>query len=143
MSVTIYADGCCIGNHLHNKQERQAYSAFIVQQNGVEKHTQLNRFEDIRTNQQAEWAAIVLAVKYCQKECPGDKITIFTDCQTVVKMINGEYKARAKGMVYWSEQYDKYAGGLDLKIKWLPREKNLAGQYLEKHLSLIRSLRGQ
>ena len=139
MTVEIYADGCCIGNHLHDRQQRSSFLAFIVRREGKELHTQLDKIP-APTNQQAEWAALVEAVKYVQKHHPGEKVELFTDCQTVVRMIEGEYRARQESMRKWHDTYKKYSAGLDLHIQWIPREENIAGQYLEKHLSSIKSL---
>jgi len=139
--ITIHTDGCCIGNHLHNKMERKSFAAFVVlNEKGKEMKMSVSNISEARSNQQAEWAALIEALKYCQSNIPGENITVYMDCETVVKMISGDYKARKGQMKIWKSRYDKYSSGLDIKIVWIPRAENLAGIHLENHLNTLRGL---
>lgn len=139
--ITIYTDGCCIGNHLHATSERKSFAAFIVlDENMKELKMSVSNIEESQSNQQAEWAAVIEALKFCQAKIPGKSITLYSDCQTIVKMISGEYKAKKVPMKIWKKRYDTLSSGLDLKVKWVPRDENLAGIHLEKHLEDLRGL---
>ena len=81
------------------------------------------------TNNQAEYLAIISALKKFQSST--DEITIYSDSKNTVFQLNHEYainnnQLRALAMEAWN-LVSKYQ---NLKIKWIPREQNLAGKML-------------
>ena len=81
------------------------------------------------TNNQAEYLAIIDVLKRFSDS--KDEITIYSDSKNTVSQLNHEYainnpELRSLAMEAWN-LISKYS---DLKIKWIPREKNLAGKML-------------
>ena len=135
--MKIYADGSCIGNHLHDKTKRISHIAYIVYKDGLMLRTELKKTK-VNTNQSAEWVAILEALKYCQKYVPGEQIEIFSDCKNVVNIANGKSQPRAAHMKRYLEDFKKYSAGLNVKISWVPRKENEAGKHIENNLDKMR-----
>ena len=81
------------------------------------------------TNNQAEYMAIIAVLKRFSDS--KDEITIYSDSKNTVSQLNHEYainnhELRILAMEAWN-LISKYS---NLKIKWIPREKNLAGKML-------------
>lgn len=81
------------------------------------------------TNNQAEYLAIIAVLKRFSDS--KDEITIYSDSKNTVSQLNHEYainnpELRVLAMEAWNLM-SKYSS---LKIKWIPREKNLAGKML-------------
>ena len=135
--VNIYADGSCIGNHLHDKVQRKSYISMVVTIRGT---VILEKIKLVKatTNQSAEWIAAIEAMKYAQDNHPGDKITLYSDCKNVVNIINGESHARAKHIKAHHEEFEKCSAGLNVEINWVPRNSNLAGKYIESNMRKMR-----
>lgn len=81
------------------------------------------------TNNQAEYMAIISALqKFAGTE---DEIVIYSDSKNTVSQLNHEYainndKLRSLAMQTW----DLAAKFPNLKIIWIPRNRNLAGKML-------------
>jgi ribonuclease HI len=81
------------------------------------------------TNNQAEYMAIIMVLKKFLVH--NDEINIFSDSKNTVAQLNHEYainneQLRTLAMEAWS-LIGKYT---DLKIRWIPRNENLAGKML-------------
>ena len=81
------------------------------------------------TNNQAEYTAIVSVLKKFLGST--DEIIIYSDSKNTVSQLNHEYalnnsQLRSLAMEAW-ELIAKYP---NLKIKWIPRNENLAGKML-------------
>jgi ribonuclease HI len=81
------------------------------------------------TNNVAEWSALILAATLL-KDTPG-KITIMGDSQLVINQANGLWRLKDDYLRILASEYFKIAKRLDLELKYVPRERNLAGRYLE------------
>ena len=81
------------------------------------------------TNNQAEYMAIISVLKKFQGFT--DELVIYSDSKNTVSQLNHEYainnsQLRTLAMEAW-ELMGKYP---NLKIKWIPRNENLAGKML-------------
>ena len=81
------------------------------------------------TNNQAEYLAIIMVLKKFLDS--KDEINIYSDSKNTVAQLNHEYainseQLRTLAMEAWS-LLSKYT---NLKIKWVPRNENLAGKML-------------
>ena len=81
------------------------------------------------TNNQAEYLAIISALKKFLGST--DEITIYSDSKNTVSQLNHDYainndQLRSLARESW-EIMTKFA---NLKIKWIPRNENLAGKML-------------
>lgn len=135
--ITIYVDGSCIGNHLHDRSKRKSYICLIAYKDD-KKIMEILKPIGVKTNQSAEWEALIGAFKYCQDEVPGEKIKILSDCKNVVKIANGQSTPRAKHMIMYKETYEKVSAGLNVIVEWIPRNKNEAGRYIEDNIGDLR-----
>jgi len=130
-------DGSCIGNHLHDKTKRKSFVAYLVYDEKEKVEEVLKRVK-ATTNQQAEWLAVIEALKYCQANVPGEQIEIFSDCKNVVNIANGKSQARQSKMIQLYEKFKKCVAGLNVKLTWVPRGENEAGKHIESKLSEMR-----
>ena len=116
MTLNIYVDGSGGPNSGFGYFVKETNESFYKKQPNI-------------TNNQAEYSAIIAALKNFLGS--KDEITILSDSKNTVSQLNHEYainsaELRTLAMEAWNliGQY------LNLKIKWIPREKNLAGKML-------------
>ncbi|MGI0087919.1 MAG: RNase H family protein [Nitrosotalea sp.] len=81
------------------------------------------------TNNQAEFMAIIAALeKYLNSQ---DEIVIYSDSKNTVSQLNHEFAINNSQLrVLAMEAWELVAKCKNLKIMWIPREKNLAGKML-------------
>jgi ribonuclease HI len=81
------------------------------------------------TNNQAEYMAIIAALKkYLNLQ---DAIVIYSDSKNTVSQLNHEFAINNSQLrVLAMEAWELAAKCKNLKITWIPREKNLAGKML-------------
>lgn len=81
------------------------------------------------TNNQAEYMAIIAALKkYLNSQ---DEIVIYSDSKNTVSQLNHEFAINNSQLrVLAMETWELVAKYKNLKIMWVPREKNLAGKML-------------
>lgn len=121
--MLVYFDGGCAPNP-------GKMSACVVICPPVGK-PQIHTLTDLGhgTNNIAEWSALVLAVTLLHDI--KEQLTILGDSQLVVNQANGVWRIKDTNLqVFWREYY-KYAKDMNLEVKYVPRERNLAGRYLE------------
>jgi len=83
------------------------------------------------SNNELEYLAMLYALEYIEARYPYDKITIYSDSKLIVNQIRGKYKINLQGL--WELAFKCNAKITDnIKLKWTPREYNLAGIHLEK-----------
>ncbi len=85
-SFSIFTDGAARGN------PGLAAAAFLLVQEGVLIHSD-SSFLGTRTNNQAEYQAIIIALENTKKFTKGD-ISIYSDSELVIKQLNGEYQVK-------------------------------------------------
>ena len=137
MVIAIHVDGSCIGNHLHDRSKRKSFTAQVMLKNGVWSR-EILEISATKTNQQAEWEAVVNALKYAQQYLAGEKIQIFSDCKTVVNIINGDSQAKDQKLKLLYKECENLKSGLNVTVTWIPRAENLAGRHIERNLERIR-----
>ncbi|MCL5093276.1 MAG: ribonuclease HI family protein [Candidatus Marsarchaeota archaeon] len=94
--ITIYTDGAARGN------PGESASGYIVYGDGKEILKKHEEYNGIKTNNYAEYNAIMLALDWCLKNMGDPKeldITIYSDSQLVVKQLNGIYKVKSPDMI--------------------------------------------
>ena len=116
MTLSVYVDG---------SGGSSSGFGFFVKETGESFYKE----EPNITNNQAEYLAIIGVLKRFSDS--KDEITIYSDSKNTVSQLNHEYainnpELRALAMEAWN-LISKYS---NLKIKWIPREKNLAGKML-------------
>lgn len=114
MSREIFTDG--------SGWNRKVSKIMITFDNGefIEKE-----FTDRLTSVEVEYIAVIEALKLSK---PGD--IIYNDNKVVVKQIQDLWACRQKHLFKYYIQGKKLFKEKGVKLKWIPREKNLAGRLL-------------
>ena len=91
----------------------------------------ISKFIGESTNNQAEYQAVLEALKYLKKykenKTPKDlEIEFLLDSELIVKQMNGEYKIKNEGLkpIYWQLRELIMELGGKVSFKHIPREKN-------------------
>ena len=116
MGTNIYVDG--------SGGTKSGYGFFV-------KETGESFFEEKPglTNNQAEYLAIITALKKFQNS--SEEITIFSDSKNTVNQLNHEFAINNEQLrILAQESWLLIPKISKLKIKWIPREENLAGKML-------------
>jgi len=83
------------------------------------------------TNNHLEYKALQLALKYVKDEYRDEKVQIFTDSRLVVNQVVGEWVTNNQDL--FEEMFRcRDLMTPDTSILWCPREKNFAGNILQK-----------
>ncbi len=116
MTINIYVDGSGGSN--------SGYGYFI-------KETGESYYENKSniTNNQAEYLAIIIALKKFENE--KDEVIIFSDSKNTVNQLNHEFAINNEQLrTFAREAWALMAKFSHLTIKWVPRSENLAGKML-------------
>ena len=116
MALSIFVDGSGGSN---------SGFGFFVKETGESFYKK----EDNITNNQAEYMAIISVLK--KFSIVQDEVVIYSDSKNTVSQLNHEYainseQLRSLAREAW-ELIPKFA---NLKIKWIPRNENIAGKML-------------
>ncbi|MFQ6025622.1 MAG: reverse transcriptase-like protein [Nitrosopumilaceae archaeon] len=116
MSISVYVDGSGGPNSGFGFYVKETGESFYKKEPNI-------------TNNQAEYMAIISAMK--KFEGTAGEIIIYSDSKNTVSQLNHDYainndQLRTLAMEAWS-LIKKFS---DLKIKWIPRNENLAGKML-------------
>ena len=85
--------------------------------------------EENITNNQAEYMAIITALKKFLNT--SDEVVIYSDSKNTVSQLNHEYAINNNQLRSLArEAWELVAKFPNLKIKWVPRNENLAGKML-------------
>lgn len=127
--VIIYTDGASINN------PGQAGAGFIIDINGQKKEYSIPL--GIKTNNQAEYIAAILAIKKLKQIIGKDKvkkihIQVYSDSQLLIEQINHRYKIKdAKVRDVFFELWNETVG-LNIFFTHILREKNTEADKLSK-----------
>jgi len=122
---TIYVDGGAYNNGRKNQLARIC----IVHENEVIIHENIGNY----TNNEAEFIAIEKAFEWSNANIRDGVVTIFSDSKLAVNMINYLWEGQ---IIRLKELRDRIAGKMpkNVVVKWIYRDYNKAGQYLEFNL---------
>ena len=129
--LTIYVDGASRGN------PGPAAIGVVIKDERGDSVLKLSSYIGTRTNNQAEYTALVMALQEARK-MEADEVRIHTDSQLVAEQIVGHYKVRN---AHIRPLFDKVAQLLKdfrhYSIAYIPRESNseadaLANQALDR-----------
>jgi len=79
------------------------------------------------TNNEMEYLALLHALRICEN---GN--TIFTDSTLVVGQVCQNWKVKAQHLFSYVQKAKNSMSEKNIRLEWIPREKNLAGHLLEK-----------
>lgn len=86
--------------------------------------------KDNLTNNDLEYLAIIYAIEYARKHYPLESIEIKSDSMLAVKQINSQWNIKGENLITLKKRVERKRTKL-MSIRWIPREFNLAGVYLE------------
>jgi ribonuclease HI len=95
INITIYTDGAARGN------PGPSASGFVAFDSNEKRIAKEWVYNDIGTNNNAEYAAVLLALKWCLNVFSSPEsvqISLFSDSELVVRQLNSEYKTKSKAM---------------------------------------------
>ena len=125
--IEIHIDGACKDNHIKNVT-RRASICIIVQQDGIVIVNDIGN----KTNNQAEWEALVEALKLAQKN-NWNNIKIFSDSKLVVEQFNNRWRVKKQELMSYYFTAKTLEGLIDtVDLRWISRSQNLAGIELER-----------
>lgn len=80
------------------------------------------------TNNEMEYAALY----HCLNRFAQAGDTIYTDSELIVRQISGEYNIKAQNLIPLYDKCTALLHNKHIEIKWIPRNRNLAGKILEQ-----------
>lgn len=118
-NITIYTDGAARGN------PGPSASGFKIYGNGKLLH-HAAVYNGIKTNNFAEYNAVVLALEWCLTrlhDAKEAKIELFSDSELVVRQINGHYRIKATQLLHLNDRARRLSKEFkSATFKNLPRE---------------------
>jgi len=122
---TIYVDG----GAYNNGRQSQSARVCVVHENEVVFHEDIGN----HTNNEAEFIAIEKAFEWTNANIKDGVVAIFSDSKLAVNMINYLWEGQ---IIRLKELRDRIAGKMpkNVVVKWIYRDYNKAGQYLEFNL---------
>jgi len=136
MQITIHCDGGARGNPGHS-----AVGAVLKIENRKSKIEKISKYIGIATNNQAEYQAIIEALKWVREQYQSNHLTstskvagkvenleieCFLDSELIVEQLNQRYKIKNEGLkpLFWQVRELVMALGGKVSFKYIPREKN-------------------
>lgn len=125
--ITIYCDGGSRGN------PGPSASAFVITKANLElkiKNSEFSKFLGKATNNEAEYSAVIFALKKIKQLIGKEKIKrseieIKADSELLVKQLNGEYKIKEKNLIpFFIEIWNLKIDFNKIKFTHIPREEN-------------------
>ena len=126
-TITVYVDG---GAHNNGIPEAKCYGSIAVEYKGEIKKHETYQYPGARTNNQAEYDALLSALDYLNKlrlraSKPLPPIVIKSDSTLVVNQVNGNWKIKDADLkdsyILVREYLDK--SGLNINITKVPRDE--------------------
>ena len=116
--IVIYSDGAARGN------PGPAGAGAVLKDSGGKVRSEVCRYLGEMTNNQAEYHALLLALKEA-KRLGATRLRIYADSELVVRQINGDYRVKNQGLKpLFQEAMTRLRGVGIYTIEYLPREKN-------------------
>jgi ribonuclease HI len=129
--LIIFTDGGARGN------PGPAGIGAVIYNDKKEKLAEISKYLGETTNNQAEYQALISALKKA-KEMGGRELDVFLDSELVVKQLNREYKVKNKDLApLFLEVYNLSLNFSKIKFTHVYREKNkeadrLANEAMDK-----------
>lgn len=123
--LTLFCDGGARGNP-------GPAGAGVVLMAGEEMVVQMGQYLGVRTNNQAEYLAVLLGVEKAM-QCEPTSLTLYLDSQLIVKQMTGEYKIKDPTLQEIATAIRERL--YDVQVTWehIPRERNSAADAMANH----------
>lgn len=126
--MKIFTDG----GTRNNGQENQDSDIAVYAEGNMVLCTNIGN----KTNNEAEYIALIEGAKYAKEHYPKKKIVFYTDSQLMQKQIAFEWGINTPHLIPLAIEARNLLQDLGATIKWIPREENQAGIYLEDTLGI-------
>lgn len=135
--LEIYTDGGARGN------PGPAGIGVVFKEKG-EVVAEFKEYIGHTTNNQAEYRAVVLALKYLG-DFPHDAVNFYLDSQLVVCQVNGQYKVKNADLKPLHQKIKDLLFFENVKFYYIPREKNqeadrLVNEAIDEYLAINKKL---
>jgi ribonuclease HI len=115
-NIYMYTDGASRGN------PGLAGAGFVIYSESGETIKKGKKFLGKKTNNEAEYLALILALKsLSENKCT---LNIFSDSELMVKQLNGEYKVKNEKLKPLFNEVQKLLENINYKISHIKRDKN-------------------
>lgn len=148
VKVDIYFDGAC-RNVKGSTEEYFGVGLVVLIDNQLSEKFSRSDITGVGTSNISEWVGCISALytaielkEFCEfLEGTELVLSIYSDSELITKQFNGEYEVRQPHLYkYYKKSCELKEKLGDIKIQWIPREKNtLADEYSKTSLELIRS----
>lgn len=118
MRFVVYADGASRGN-----PGPAAYGAVILSETG-QILVELGENLGIRTNNYAEYQAVIAALRHLKANFPGAEVDIRMDSKLVVEQLSGRWQIKHPELRELAQEAQRIMRGLNVSLSWVPREQN-------------------
>lgn len=133
--VEIYIDGSCLAN---GKKTAIAGIGIVGYSNGIRIFTYSKLDTDLKTNNEAEYAALVDALSLIDLDIKEDvDITIYSDSKLIVNQMKGLWKISKKELKELhdiAKRYIKRANN-PIQLVWIPRTRNTEANALAQNIT--------
>ena len=111
----------------------------IVLRDGEDEWTK-SKYFGRKTNNEAEYLALIEGLKLAREHGAGKKLEVFMDSELIVKQIKGEYKVKKNTLIPLFTEVKTLLRGVDWSITHILRNNNrdadkLANQAIDSKLS--------
>ncbi len=135
MKTILYTDGGCSGNDHRDLSKRNMIAAVTDERGTI----LIDRHQEGGSNNIAELLAVKEALVWCVANKIGD-VEIRTDSTNNLAWVLGKKVGKKindrDAVLALKTSIDACRSRLNLSLKWIPREQNLAGHYVEKKYQL-------
>lgn len=121
--LTLYADGASRGN-----PGPASYGAALFS-----GETQLVGLYDtlgVRTNNFAEYSAVIAGLQYVVDHNLGPKVLVRMDSKLVVEQLSGRWKIKHPDLIELAVTAQRLLRNLEVRFEWIPREQNTVADAL-------------
>ncbi|MBI4411036.1 MAG: ribonuclease HI family protein [Deltaproteobacteria bacterium] len=117
MKWIVYTDGASRGN-----PGEAGAGAFLVSESG--KEIPLSHYLGIKTNNQAEYAALLMGLEELKKQ-KAREVEIRADSELMVRQLKGEYRVKNEGLIPYYERAKNLLTSFEkVSFRHVPREEN-------------------
>ena len=118
MSFILYADGASRGN------PGPAASGAVILDHAGNVVVELGENLGIRTNNYAEYQAVIAGLRHIQSAYPGAQVEVRMDSKLVIEQLSGRWQIKHPELRELAQEAHRVMRGLEVSLNWVPREEN-------------------
>jgi probable phosphoglycerate mutase len=118
MKLVLFADGASRGN------PGPAASGAVIQDESGSTIIQIGENLGHRTNNYAEYQAVIAGLRYIQTHFSGASVDVRMDSKLVVEQLSGRWQIKHPELRELAQEAHRVMRDLEVTLTWIPREKN-------------------